>query len=90
MKVVRRHICLEENKRLDPRGFHRYDPILVLERPRNDEERPVDNGRVFFFKKWRRNNDVGDARFVFEAQKDKPLGSTWSLPGDDGPGDGYE
>jgi hypothetical protein len=33
MKVVRRHIPLEENKRLNPTGFHRYDTILVLECP---------------------------------------------------------
>jgi hypothetical protein len=33
VKVVRRHIRWEENKRLNPAGFHRYDTILVLECP---------------------------------------------------------
>ena len=31
MKVVRRHIRREENKRLNLAGFHRYDTILVLQ-----------------------------------------------------------
>lgn len=31
MKVVRRHIRREENKRLNPAGFHGYHTILVLE-----------------------------------------------------------
>jgi|SRR5580700_93585 hypothetical protein len=33
MKVVRGHIRWQENKRLNPAGFHRYDTVLVLQCP---------------------------------------------------------
>lgn len=56
-----------EMKRLDVPGLYRDDAVLVLQHPLDDEERIVDDCSVIFFKELRRDDDIGDAGFIFQA-----------------------
>ena len=90
MKVVRGHFRLQENKWLNPTGFHGDNAVLVLQCAPNDEERPAHNRGVFLFEKWRRDDDVGNAGFILKTEKHKPFGSAGALASDDGTGHGHE
>jgi hypothetical protein len=81
---------MREKERLNPAGFHGYGSILVLQRSRDYKERAMHNGGVFFFEKLWSDDDVGDACFIFETEKDEPFGGSWALANNDGPSHGYE
>ncbi len=90
MKVVRGHFRLQENKWLNPTGFHGDNTVLVLQCAPNDEERPAHNRGVFLFEKRRRDDDVGNASFILKTEKHKPFGSSGALASDDGTGHRHE
>ena len=50
----------------------------------------VHNSRVSLVEKLWSNDDVCNTRFVFQAQKHKPLGRAGALASDDGAGNAHE
>lgn len=84
MKVVRLDFGIDELKRLDKSGFHRYDAILVLQHPSYQKKRMMYNDAMVPFEKLRGNDHVGNAGFVFEAQENKSFGGTRPLTGNHG------
>ena len=57
--------------------------VLVLEQAFNKKKFAACDHRPIPIIKIGRNDDIGDAGFVFHRNKNKPLGRAWSLPGDD-------
>jgi hypothetical protein len=83
-EVMSRSCGAGEVERLDDRGFDGDDAILVLQRAFDDEERVVHDGGVIFLEELRLDDDVRDASFVFEAQKDKTFCGAGALANNDG------
>ena len=69
-------------KWLDSAGFHGNNPILILQNAFNHQKRIVNNNRVVFFEKLRRDDDIRDSGFVLHAEKYKPFGSARTLTND--------
>ena len=90
MKIVGLHLSARCQQRLDSPGFYRHNSILILQHARNDQKRMVHDGRVALVEKLWRNDDVRNARFIFQAQKHKPLGRAWALASDDGAGHAHK
>ena len=72
-----------EVERLDDAGFYGDDAVLILQNAVDDEKRVVHDDGVVFFEKLRRDDDVGDAGFVFEAEENKAFGRSRTLANDD-------
>src|SRR5580765_458743 len=90
MKIVRRCGSLREMERLDDAGFYGDDAVLILQDAVDDEKRVVDDDGVIFFEKLRRDDDVGDAGFVFQAEEDEAFCGARTLANDDGASDANE
>ena len=69
MKIVRGCGSAGEKKRLDDSGFDGDHAVLVLQNAFNYEKWIVHDDGVIFFEKLRRDDDVRDAGFIFEAQE---------------------
>src|SRR5579862_90368 len=83
VKIMRGHFGAGQLKRLDVRGFHRNDAILTLQEAFDLQECVMNDDGMVPFKKLRRDNDVGDSGFVFEAQKHKTFGRAGALANND-------
>src|SRR6266849_631161 len=82
MEIVRTNIDRIDFKRADDIGFHRYDILLVLKFPLNDQELFVCHQATILLVNTRSNNGVGNSCLIFEAQENETLGCSWPLPGD--------
>lgn len=67
MKIVGLRVGARGLQRLNSPGFYRYDSILILQHAGNDQERMVHHRCVPLVEKLRRNDDVRDAGFIFQA-----------------------
>jgi hypothetical protein len=59
------------------------DAVLILEWSFDHEESAARDDDAILLKDVGREDDVGDAGFVFEREKDEALGGAWALAGDD-------
>lgn len=90
MKVVRLHFGVNKVERLYHPGFNGNHAILVLQNASYQQKRMMNNHSVVFLKKLRRDDYVGNARFVFETQKDESFGSTGALANNYGAGNRHK
>ena len=73
-----------EMEGLDNAGLYRNDSILILQNAFDQQKRVVYHRGVIFFKELRRDDDVGDAGFIFKAEKYKSFGRSRTLANDHG------
>lgn len=70
-----------DSQRQNARGFDGNDVVLILQQAFDAEEFFAIDDEAVFFVEIRADDDVGDAGFVLEAQKDKTLGGAGTLAG---------
>jgi len=63
--------------------FHDHDVVGVLDLAFDDEKVFLGNEQALFFEELRRDNGVGNAGFVLEADKDEAFGGAGALTADD-------
>ena len=68
-------------------GFNDHDVVGVLDLAFDDEKVFLRDEEALFFEELRRDDGVGDAGFVFEADEDKTFGGAGSLTANDVAGD---
>jgi len=83
MKVMSGSGGAGEMKGLDVGGFYGDDAVLVLQRAFDEQKRVVDHDGVIFFELLRGDNNVSDAGFVFQTEKDEAFGGSRALADDD-------
>jgi hypothetical protein len=69
-------------ERSDTLGFDVYHAVLILERALDKQKTAAGDDDAVAFEDVRREDDVGDAGFVFEREKDETLGRSWALAGE--------
>ena len=84
MKVVGGSGSTREMKLLNDASLHRDNTILILQHAIDDQKGIVYDGGVIFFKELRRDDDVGDAGFIFKAKKYESFGRSRALTNDHG------
>jgi len=68
-------------------GFDVNNSVLILERAIDQEKSVASNDNAVLLEYIGCEDDVGDAGFVFEGEKDEALGCAGALAGDDAAGD---
>jgi hypothetical protein len=86
VKIVRRRFSARDEKGMDPAGFHGNHVVLILKLAFDEQELMMDDNRMVPSEKLRRDDGVGDARLVFQAEKDKPFRRARPLARDYGTG----
>lgn len=82
MKVVGSSFCAGDGQWLDANGFDGDDIVLILQLALDEQELLVDDDHMVSREELRRDDGIGDAGFVLEAQKNKTLRGARALTGD--------
>ena len=72
---------------LDDTRFDVNDAVLILQLSSNGEKAAARDDEAVRLKDIGRDDDVGDAGFIFEGEKDEAFGGARALTGDDSSGD---
>src|SRR5579863_10659573 len=90
MKIVGADVGGGDVKRGDALSFHVNHAVLVLHFAFDGHEAAAGDDDALALKKIGRDDDVGDAGFVFEREEYESLGSAGALAGNDAAGDARE
>jgi hypothetical protein len=69
-------------ERSDTLGFDVYHAVLILERALDKQKAAAGDEHAVAFEDVWGEDDVGDAGFVFEGEKDESLRRSWALAGE--------
>jgi hypothetical protein len=86
MKIVGSSFCAGDGQGQDAGGFDGDDIVLILQLALDEQELLVDDDHMVSREELRRDDGIGDAGFVLEAQKNKTLRGPRALAGDHGAG----
>src|SRR4030095_6789940 len=87
MKIMRRHGGFAHSQNFHTRDFYRNYIVDMLQTTFDEEKFAANNGEAILREQVRRDDGVGNAGFIFEAQEDKPFRSAGTLACDNGTGD---
>ena len=87
VEVMRSHDGARDVEWKNNLGFDMNHAVLVLECPFDAQKAAAGNNHAVALENVRGEDNVGDARFVFEGEKDKSLGGAGTLARDDATGD---
>jgi hypothetical protein len=87
VKVMRTDIGVCDVKRDNSLGFDVDNSVLILERSFDQEKSVASNDNAVLLEYIGCEDDVGNAGFVFEGEKDEALGCAGALACDDAAGD---
>src|SRR5215813_6548586 len=79
VKIMRGHGSFADRKDLHARGFYRDHVVDILEPSFDQQESPPDHGETVLTKQVGRDDRIGDAAFVFEAEENKSFRSAGTL-----------
>ena len=79
MKIVRADFYVGDIERSDAPGFDMNYAILMLQLTFHLHEAAARDHSTIFFKRVRREDDIGNPRFIFEREKDETLCSSGAL-----------
>ena len=80
------NLDIRDVERRDSLGLDMDHTVLVLERAFDQEKSVASNDKTVLLEYIGCEDDVGDAGFVFEGEKDEALGCAGALAGDDAAG----
>src|SRR5487761_64678 len=87
MKIVRSGFGAGDGQWLYAFHFDGNDVVLILQAPFNQQKLVMDDNCMILLEKLRRDDCIGDACFVFEAEKHKTLRGSGPLARNDGSGE---
>src|SRR5487761_463008 len=87
MKIVGSGFCAGYGQRLYAFHFDGNDVVLILQAPFNQQKLVMHNDGMILFEKLRRDDCIGDACLIFEAEKHKALCGSGPLARNDGSGE---
>jgi hypothetical protein len=89
MKIMRGRFCLSDPQRLHAFCLYGNHTFLILELAFHQQKLLLHDSRVIIIESLRGDDGVGDARFIFEAEKHKTIRRSRTLPRDYGFGNSH-
>jgi hypothetical protein len=73
MKIVRGRFRTGDRQRLNTFGFYGNYSFLILQLAFNQQKLLLHEGRIIFLEQLWGDDRIGDARFIFQAEKQEPI-----------------
>ena len=86
MKIVRIRDSARDGERANAPGLHGDDVVLILQQTFDEEKLLVHDDQAILREELRRDDGVGNAGFVLDAEEDEALGGAGALARDDAAG----